>query len=90
MRGVVCVPGAGITFALHVGDVVDLVKVRERMRRDLAKAEAEWARISDKLDNPRFLEMASAGVVNEHCERELALWHKRRRARRAYAMVEYA
>jgi valyl-tRNA synthetase len=59
------------TFALPVGDVVDLEQERRRLRKEIDKAAGEAAKIKGKLDNPSFVERAPAEVVLEQRERLL-------------------
>jgi valyl-tRNA synthetase len=53
------------TFVLPLGGVIDLEQERQRLGKELAKAEAEIARFDQKLANPKFLERAPAEVVEE-------------------------
>jgi valyl-tRNA synthetase len=57
------------TFALPVGDVVDLEQERRRLRKEIDKAAGEAAKLKGKLDNPSFVERAPAEVVQEQRER---------------------
>ncbi|GAB4308228.1 MAG: valine--tRNA ligase [Candidatus Bipolaricaulota bacterium] len=52
-----------VAFFLPVGGIVDWAVVRERIRRDLARATAQLARLEERLGNPQFRERAAPEVV---------------------------
>jgi valyl-tRNA synthetase len=53
------------TFALPLAGVIDLDQERQRLDKELAKAEAEISRFDQKLANPKFLDRAPSEVVEE-------------------------
>ncbi len=55
--------------ALPLGDIIDFGRERARLQRDLAKAQAEIAKIDAKLGNGDFLARAPEEVVDEQKER---------------------
>ncbi len=57
------------TAVLPLGDVVDLAAERARLARDRDKAEAEAAKLRQKLANPGFTSRAAPEVVEETRER---------------------
>ena len=57
------------TAVLPLGDVVDLAAERARLARDRDKAEAEAAKLRQKLANPGFSGRAAPEVVEETRER---------------------
>ncbi len=57
------------TFALPVGEVVDLEQERQRLRKEIDKAAGDAAKIEQKLANPSFVERAPADVVLEQRQR---------------------
>ena len=57
------------TAVLPLGDVVDLGAERARLSRDQGKAEAEAAKLRQKLANPGFTGRADPAVVEETRER---------------------
>lgn len=57
------------TIALPIADVIDLDKERERLRRDIEKANGEIAKIDKKLSNEKFVAKAPPEVVEENRER---------------------
>ncbi|MEO1200037.1 MAG: valine--tRNA ligase [Pseudomonadota bacterium] len=67
--GAVQVVSGTLTAALPLGDVIDLAKERARLETDIGKAEAEIAKIDNKLSNAKFLERAPESVVDEQRER---------------------
>ena len=75
------------TFALPVGEVVDLERERERLGRELAKAEGETARLEQRLADAGFLARAPAEVVEEQRERLAELARTRERLSAALARI---
>jgi valyl-tRNA synthetase len=57
------------TFALPVGDVVDLEVEKKRLNREIDKLEGEAGKLKGKLGNKAFLERAPETVVEEQRER---------------------
>ncbi len=75
------------TFALPVGEVVDLERERQRLGRELAKAEAEARRLEQRLADAGFLARAPAEVVEEQRERLAELARTRERLGAALARI---
>ena len=50
---------------LPIEDLVDLEALRSRLQKDFSKAEKEIATLSNRLDNPSFVEKAPDNVVEE-------------------------
>jgi len=67
----------GHTAVLFVGSVIDLAAERARLAKEMAKAEADIARVDAKLGNANFVARAPEEVVEEEKEkREEALARK--------------
>ncbi len=87
-KGTVQAIGAGATFALHIGDVVDLAREKARLSKEIAKAEGDLAKVATKLANPAFLANAKAGIVDEQRDREADIRRDRDRLKAAYERLE--
>jgi valyl-tRNA synthetase len=59
----------GVSFALPLGEVIDLDKERNRLASEIKTADQEIARIDGKLGNANFVARAPAEVVEEQRER---------------------
>ena len=57
------------TFALPVGEVIDLAAERSRLEREIGKLTAEIERGRQKLDNADFVSRAPAEVIDQQRER---------------------
>jgi len=57
------------TYALPVGDVIDLDAERKRLGREIEKLHGEAGKLKAKLGNEAFLERAPEAVVEEQRER---------------------
>jgi valyl-tRNA synthetase len=57
------------TLILPLGDVIDLAAERARLTAMLAKAEAELAKVTQKLANTDFTARAPEAILDEHYER---------------------
>jgi valyl-tRNA synthetase len=65
------------TFALELQGVIDLADERARLAKEIAKADADIARVDAKLNNANFVARAPEEVVEEEKEkREEALGRK--------------
>jgi valyl-tRNA synthetase len=68
---------AGETIAIPLRGVIDLAAERARLNKEMAKADADIARVDAKLGNPNFVARAPEEVVEEEKEkREEALARK--------------
>jgi valyl-tRNA synthetase len=59
----------GHTAVLFVGSVIDLAAERARLAKEMAKADADIARVDAKLGNPNFVSRAPEEVVEEEKEK---------------------
>ncbi|MCS6778846.1 MAG: valine--tRNA ligase [Geminicoccaceae bacterium] len=75
------------TFALPVGEVVDLERERQRLGREIAKTEGEIAKLQGRLEDASFLARAPAEVVEESRERLAELAAARARLATALARI---
>jgi valyl-tRNA synthetase len=57
------------SFALPVGEVVDLAAERARLEKEIGRLTAELAKLDQKLANPDFVARAPAEVVEQQRER---------------------
>jgi valyl-tRNA synthetase len=87
-KGTIQAIGAGATFALHIGDVVDLTREKARLAKEIAKIEGDLAKVATKLANPAFLANAKAEIVDEQRERETDIRRDRDRLQAAYERLE--
>ena len=87
-KGTVQAIGAGATFALHIGSVVDLAREKARLAREIAKAEGDLAKVATKLANPAFLANAKAEIIDEQRDREADICRDRDRLKAAYQRLE--
>jgi valyl-tRNA synthetase len=76
-RGAVQLVVRGEVVALPLAGIVDLAAERARLNKEMAKADADIARVDAKLGNPNFVSRAPEEVVEEEKEkREEALARK--------------
>lgn len=59
----------GVTYQLSAGEFVDLTAELPRLRKDLAKVQAEAAALDRKLANAEFVARAAPEVVEETRDR---------------------
>ncbi|MGC6485086.1 MAG: valine--tRNA ligase [Candidatus Puniceispirillales bacterium] len=59
----------GIEFALPLEGILDFDAERARLKKDIAAAEKEMAKLEGKLNNPGFLAKAPEAVVEENRQR---------------------
>jgi len=62
---------------LPLEGLIDVAAEKARSKKELAKIEAEIAKIQQKLANPNFTQKVPANVLEEHKQR-LAEWHGKR------------
>ena len=55
----------GVTFYIPLAGVIDFDKERQRLAKDLAKAESDIVKIEAKVNNPDFIARAPAGQIAE-------------------------
>jgi valyl-tRNA synthetase len=67
--GAVPYVAAGATFALSVGELIDLTAERARLSKEIATRAADAEKTARKLSNPDFVSRAPAEVVEENRER---------------------
>jgi len=78
----------GVTAALPLGDVIDLVAERKRLEKEIGKADQELAKIAAKLGNAAFVAKAPPEVIEE--QRERSEETQRSRGRLAEALARLA
>ena len=71
----------GVTFVLAVGDSA---KEKERLRKEIAKLDADLTKFAAKLGNPGFLAKAKPEIIDEQREREADTRRDRDRLKAAY------
>jgi valyl-tRNA synthetase len=86
--GSVSVVVEGTTLILPLGDVVDIEQEKARLGKEIAKFDAELAKLAAKLGNPGFLAKAKPEVVEEQREREADTRRDRERLKAAYERLE--
>ena len=59
----------GITFYLFLGEVIDLAKETDRLRKEISKLVVEKQKVEAKLGNEKFLSRAPEEIVEEQRER---------------------
>ena len=59
----------GEVAALPLAGVIDLAAERARLAKEMAKCDADIARVDAKLGNPNFLSRAPEDVVEEEKEK---------------------
>ena len=57
------------TAALPLGNVIDLMKERARLEKDIQRAEAEIAKLDAKLNNADFIARAPEEIIDEQKQR---------------------
>ncbi|MHA7872283.1 MAG: valine--tRNA ligase, partial [Hyphococcus sp.] len=69
-KGAVQLIHEGATFALPLGDVIDIDAEKARLEKEVAKATKEIAGIDKKLANKNFVDRAPKEVVEEQHRRK--------------------
>ena len=57
------------TVALPIAEVIDIGQEKQRLQKEIAKAEGEITKLQKKLSNAQFLQKAPEAVVEEQRER---------------------
>jgi valyl-tRNA synthetase len=76
------------TACLPLGDLIDLSAEAARLRKEVAKAQDEIARIDKKLDNPNFVAKAAEEVVEAEREKRTGFQEQLARLQVALGRVE--
>ena len=76
-----------VTVVLPLGGVIDLDQEKARLAKDMAKYDAEIAKIEKKLGNPQFLAKAPEAVVLEQRSRQADATDQRARVAAALARL---
>ena len=77
------------TFALPLGDLIDVKAEAARLAKEVAKIDGEIARVEKKLDNPQFVAKAAEEVVEAEREKLAEFREQRARLQTALARVSH-
>ncbi len=69
-------PTSSAEVYLPIEGIIDIERERERLQREMAKAEEELRRVQARLRNPQFLERARPEVVQETRQQEQELMER--------------
>ncbi len=86
-RGTISVAAQGASFALPIGDVIDVAAETARLQKSVAKSEKDADGLRKRLGNPRFVENAEPEVIEETREKLAALDDDLARLRAALAQL---
>ena len=86
-KGMIAVAAQGASFALPIGDVIDVSAETARLQKALAKSEKDAEGLRKRLDNPKFVENAEPEVIEETREKLAALDEDAARLRAALAQL---
>ena len=64
-KGMIAVSAQGASFALPIGDVIDVAAETARLQKAEAKLRKDADGLSKRLSNPKFVENADAEVIEE-------------------------
>ena len=64
-QGMIAVAAQGASFALPIGDVIDVKAETARLQKSLAKSEKDAEGLRKRLGNPKFTANADAEVIEE-------------------------
>jgi valyl-tRNA synthetase len=76
------------TFCLPLGELIDVKAEGARLKKEIAKAEEEIARIDKKLGNPQFVAKAAEDVVAAEREKRAEFVEAQTRLKTALSRVE--
>jgi valyl-tRNA synthetase len=86
-RGMIAVAAQGASFALPIGEVIDVSAETARLQKSLAKSEKDADGLRKRLGNPKFVENAEAEVIEETRDKLAALDDDLSRLRAALAQL---
>ncbi|MCT4334226.1 valine--tRNA ligase [Paracoccus sp. YLB-12] len=72
-KGMIAVAAQGASFALPIGDVIDVQAETARLRKSLAKSEKDAQGLRKRLENPKFVQNAEPEVIEETRDKLVAL-----------------
>ncbi len=82
-RGMIAVAVQGASFALPIGDVIDVAAESTRLQKSLSKSEKDAEGLRKRLGNPKFVENADPEVIEETRAKLAALDDDRARLKAA-------
>ena len=86
-RGMIAVSAPGASFALPIGDVIDVAAETARLQKQLGKGEKDAEGLKKRLSNPKFVENAEPEVIEETGAKLAALEDDLARLRAALAQL---
>ncbi|RJL18206.1 valine--tRNA ligase [Paracoccus siganidrum] len=72
-KGMIAVAAQGASFALPIGEVIDVAAETARLQKALARSEKDAEGLRKRLGNPKFTENAEAEVIEETRDKLAAL-----------------
>ncbi|WP_374637300.1 valine--tRNA ligase, partial [Paracoccus sp. (in: a-proteobacteria)] len=85
--GMISVAALGASFALPVGDIIDVAAETARLEKAVAKTEKDAGGLRGRLGNPKFVEHAEPEVIEETRDKLAALEDDVARIRAALAQL---
>ncbi|WP_374422383.1 valine--tRNA ligase [Paracoccus sp. (in: a-proteobacteria)] len=85
--GMISVAALGASFALPVGDIIDVAAETARLEKSVAKTEKDAGGLRGRLGNPKFVENAEPEVIEETRDKLAALEDDIARIRAALAQL---
>ena len=86
-KGMISVAAQGASFALPIGDVIDVAAETARLSKAVAKSEKDADGLAKRLGNPKFVENAEAEVIEETQAKLVGLQDDIARLRAALAQL---
>ena len=86
-KGMIAVAAQGASFALPIGDVIDVAAETARLQKSLARTQKDADGLDKRLSNPRFVENADAEVIEETREKLARLQEDKTRLTAALAQL---